>query len=54
MSKYQKVSVNINKSDLEKIDRLVDESDDFSVTRTTIFNKAIKLYLKYIEEQKGA
>lgn len=56
MKKYQKISVNINEKDLKKLDKIVEDSDDFSVTRTTVINKAIKFYLQYIEkeEKKGA
>lgn len=53
MKKYQKISFNIDIKILEKLDKMVEESDDFSVTRTIIINRAIKEYLKHIQE-KGA
>ena len=56
MKKYQRISVNINEQDLKKLDKKVEDSDDFSLTRTPVINKAIIFYLQYIakEEKKGA
>lgn len=53
MKEYQKISFNIDIKTLKILDKMVEESDDFSVTRTTIINRAIKEYLKHIQE-KGA
>ena len=48
MKKYEKVCFNINTKYLEIIDKIVDESDDFTVTRTKVLNDAIRLYLIHL------
>ena len=53
MKKYEKISCNINIKYLEILDKMVEESDDFSLTRTTLINRAIKEYLEHLQE-KGA
>lgn len=53
MKKYEKISFNVNIKYLEILDKMVEESDDFSVTRTTLLNKAIREYLEHLQE-KGA
>lgn len=44
MKKYVKISFNTTEEIYEAINKLIEESDDFGVTRTTIINRILKKY----------
>lgn len=55
VKKYEKISFNLNVKYLKILDKIVEESDDFSTTRTTLLNEAVKEYVEqYIKhKEKG-
>lgn len=46
MKKYIKVSFNTTEEIYESINKLVEESDDFGITRTIIINRILVEYFK--------